>query len=123
MKIFLGLKMREYLLKRPMLLCAIICIAIAVAGYYSRTLLCVLGIFYAAIFTLAIIKKSDLKVYFCLFIIFLMFLNTTGLSTKIKSFEKISSEEQVLQTVVSDITYKSEDFNFAVFEVTDSSSH
>ena len=123
MKIFLGLKMREYLLKRPMLLCAIICIAIAVAGYYSKTLLCVLGIFYAAIFTLAIIKKSDLKVYFCLFIIFLMFLNTTGLSTKIKSFEKISSEEQVLQTVVSDITYKSEDFNFAVFEVTDSSSN
>ena len=114
--------MREYLIKRPMLLCAIVCIVISVAGYFSRTLLLVLGIFYAIIFMLAIIKKSDLKVYLCLFVIFLMFLNTIGVTSKIKSFENITYEDRTLLTVVKEITYKSEDFNFAVFEVCDPDS-
>lgn len=114
--------MKEYLIKRPMLICAILCVGISVAGYYSRILFCILGIFYTVIFALAILRKANVKVYICLSAVLLMLLSTASTLNKIQKLENLNGKEYTLCAIAGETTFESEDYNVTVFEVTDGNS-
>jgi len=109
--------MKDYILKRPMLLCAIICVIISITGYYSKAAVLAFGIFYAIFIGIAVLKGAKPQILLALVLAFLMLLSLISTVFKAEKVNQFVRTNQPTKAVVCEITKKSENYNCAVMEV------
>lgn len=109
--------MKEYLLKRPMLLCGIICSAFSVAGFYSRTALVFLGVLNAFALGFMILKQVKPQLIFSFVMAFVMLLSTVITLGNAEKLQKLDGIECDANAVICEITYKSPEYNCAVIQI------
>ena len=67
--------MKDYILKRPMLLCSIICVLFSVTGYYSKAVITAFGIFYAIFVGILVSRGVKPQILVSLILAFVMLLS------------------------------------------------
>lgn len=103
-----------------MLLCGILCSAISVVGFYSKTLLFILGIFLALCFGIAVFKQINLTLIVALTVVIVMLISTVITIGKVEDVEKFTGEIVNCDVAVCEITYKRGDTYRADIEIIES---
>ncbi|MBQ6825637.1 MAG: ComEC/Rec2 family competence protein [Clostridia bacterium] len=111
--------MRDYLAKRPMLLCSIICCFISVVGFYSNKSLILYGILTAIIIGGLFFYKAKPEFIFVGVFVFIMILSTVNITAKIKNQTKLDGLFSTAEAVVVQTENKN-NYSVAVVEITES---
>lgn len=93
--------MKDYLAKRPMLLCAMGCCFIALVGFYAGKSLFLYGILTAVLIGGLFFYKAKSKFIFISVLIFIMILSTVSLTAKIKRVSELDGLKCTAQAVVT----------------------
>jgi len=109
--------MLDYLIKRPMLLSGIGCCIISVLAFYSRNIFTVVCFALPFIIGLMIYFKTDGKLLVASVLIFVMCMNCILTFHRIDSLALHSGTTQPAELVITEITYKSDQFYIATSEV------
>ncbi len=114
--------MKDYILKRPMFLCAIICVIISITGYYSEAATVAFGIFYAIFIGFAFYKGIKPQTLIAMILSFLMLISTVLTIIKAERINTLDARNLTAKAVVCEITHQSEEYNCAVMEIVDDNS-
>lgn len=109
--------MFDYVIKRPMLLSGLLCVLIAVAGYYYMPSILVIGILLALGLGVLIYKKVRGVVLFAFFTAFIMLLSMIFTCGKIQKLQTNTGKTYNLKCTVNNVTYEGENYNRAIVEV------
>ncbi len=110
--------MKDYIFKRPMLLCAIICVVISITGYYSKVAVTAFGIFYAIFIGIAVLKGAKPQILVALFLAFIMLLSLVGTLFKADDINSFVEKKKIAEAVVCEVEKESKEYNLAVMEIT-----
>jgi len=109
--------MIDYLTKRPMLLCGIICGLVAVLGYYLSITLLIFGILSVILIAYLLIKRRNPVLIFVLILIVIMVLNAVFTYSRVDKTLNYTDKTLRLTFVVCDIGHESADYNKAEVEI------
>ena len=113
--------MRDYLAKRPMLLCSIICCFISVVGFYSNKSLILYGILTAIIIGGLFFYKAKPEFIFVGVFVFIMILSTVNITARTKNLSKLDGLCCTAEAVVVQTENKN-NYSVAVVEITESNT-
>ena len=109
--------MADFLIKRPMLICGIACVLIAIAGFYSGTMLFVFGgIIFSALLYL-VIKRKEKRLWVTVITVVIMLLSTVLNLVEIKHLNSLDGKSCSCELTVLDVTYRGDGFCIAETEV------
>ena len=112
--------MKDYIIKRPMLLCAIICCVISFVGFYAPELLLLLGIAQATAVGFLLFKRSRPQTVFCIIVSIVMTLSMFNSLAKTQQLESLDGTNCKAELVLCETTYKCEEYYGADVEVINS---
>jgi len=112
--------MKDYLIKRPMLLCGILCCIISVAGFEFSVALFPIGITLAVAVGVLIFKKSKSQTVISLLLCIIMLLSMFITLGKIERLNRLDKTEDRAELVVCEEPRRYDGFYAAVVEVTQS---
>lgn len=110
--------MKDYILKRPMLLCSIICVLFSVTGYYSKAVITAFGIFYAIFVGIAIYRNINRRLITAFIFAFIMLLSTIHTCFKADKTNQLSGMKITTDAVICEIEKNEESYKSAVMEIT-----
>ena len=114
--------MKDYIVKRPMLLCGMLCCIISFLGLYFSKFLLPIGIILAVLTGWLVYKKAKPQVVFCLLLCIIMLLSTFYTLAKITRLNRFDGAECAAKLVLCENTYNGEGYYGAVVEVVESES-
>ena len=112
--------MKDYILKRPMLLCGILCSFLAVLGCYFKVLLPLFAAVITLFLIILIIKKSSASsvlVVMCVMAVIISLIYSHG---RADILSKLNNQESSCEFIVCEITYKGDNYYKADVQITDS---
>ena len=109
--------MRDYLLKRPMLLCSICCIVISVISFNFQKYLPYVISAISLLIGVMIYKRKDAKLIFMLALIFVMCISCVKTNTEIKELSYYADNSCTSELAIINTNYKSDDFYVSNAEV------
>ncbi len=107
--------MLDYLFKRPMLTGGIISSFIALAAFYSKPFIFIMGLLLSLVLGFAILKKNKNLMAFIM--VFIMLLSALLTCSKIEKLQKYNKTEEHCRLTVCSINYESADYCLAEVEV------
>lgn len=111
--------MKEYLLKRPMLMGAVFCVIISVTGYYSKTAVIAAGILYTVMIGVMIAGRIKPQILFSLILCFIMLVSTVVCLNREERLSKNDGMRYTAKAVVCSIEYSNPGYNCAVMQIND----
>ncbi len=114
--------MKNYILKRPMLLSAMLCIFISVIGFYSGVAVATLGIFYTVLAVLLIFKGKNIKAVFVLTLSIIVLISLLISLGKAAALSRYDGVKRTAKAVVCEVDRRAESYNSAVLQIKDTSS-
>ena len=114
--------MKNYILKRPMLLSAMLCVLISIIGFYSGAAAATLGIFYAVLVGVLIFKGSGVKATFAVALSILVLVSLLITLGKASALSRYNGVKYTAKAVVCEIDRNTDGYNSAVFQIKDTAS-
>lgn len=112
--------MRDYLLKRPMLLSAIICCVIVISGYYSIYLLFCEAVLLTAAVVFMISRKASGVHIFAVLPAFLVIISVCFTLYNISRAENLAQKSCEAEFTVCETPFNSNGFSYTTIEITES---
>lgn len=109
--------MRDYLLKRPMLLCSICCIVISVISFNSPKYLPPVILALSLLLGFMIYKEKDTKLIFISALIFVMCISCVKTNAVIKELSYYADNGCTAELAIINTNYKSDDFYVSDAEI------
>ena len=107
----------DYFIKRPLLLSALICILISVFAFYLHILVAFLSFAIAVAIGFMIYFKTDARIIFTSVLIFMFCLSFSLTLENIASLKRQSGTTLRAECILSEITYKTDEYYTAVIRV------
>lgn len=111
--------MRDYILKRPMLLCAIICVTFSVTAFYSEAVITAFGIFYAIFVGILVFRGVKPQFLVSLVLAFVMLLSLFFTINKAENISGLAGRRINAKAVVCEVEKSSETYETAILEIKD----
>ncbi len=111
--------MKEYFFKRPMLLSAVCCVVISIAGYCGKIPLLCTGVLLALAVGVMVLTKAGGRLIFAMLLTLVMLISTVITRGKIAAIESVSNRSVTADLTIYEITYEGSDYYSAKAYVTD----
>ncbi len=112
--------MKDYILKRPMLLSAILCVVVSVLGYYFKISILFSSAISVAIFIWLILQNKSVNAKIIAITVIIMTLSLITTVGRADTISNQSGKTAECNFIVTDITYSSANYCRADIEVTES---
>lgn len=113
--------MRDYLAKRPMLLCGILCFTVSVIGFYSKLLLLISGSLFSGLLIFMILSDKDFSYRMITAIVILVSVSQIFSYGKADTLKITDGETVDCKFAVCEITYSTSNYSLYECEVLKSS--
>ena len=109
--------MLNYLIKRPMLLCAMLCSAVSIMAFFSKVALLIFGLICIAVISFLIFKTRSVKLLIIMSLVFFMILSSFFTLKSIDDVQKFDRRKTTADLVICEVTDKSNNYHSAIAEI------